>query len=156
MIIRPEYLWPGLVVGLLLFNIGVSMTILHFASSDGGAQIVPDYYARSVDYDQELQNKRASAALDWSVEIVFEDQQAALDVVDDNHRPVDGLEGTITFYRPHRAEAEATVDIAASPDEAGRYYFANAADQPGLWDLQIEFEKSDLHYVERIRLTVER
>ncbi len=51
--IPPQILYPGLVVGILVMSVIAHIVLLVKASSDGGAQIVPDYYEKSKTWDDD-------------------------------------------------------------------------------------------------------
>ena len=152
MILRSEYMWPALVVGLLLFNITASMTILYFAKSDGGPEIIPDYYEQSVNFNDQMLATEASAKTGWSVEVSLGDEFGELIVVDADGQPLVDLEGTITFYRPERAQAQGMAKLSAS--SPGHYRFQNIAHKSGLWDLAVELQGTEGVYINRFRKSV--
>lgn len=154
MILRSDYFWPALIVTLLVFNVATSMTIVFFASSDGGPEIIPDYYEKSVDFDDQMATERASQNQGWTVTIELTDGLGELTVVDAQDRPVTDLAGTIDFYRPHRAEPVAQVAVEAVPRTPGLYRFDNIALTAGLWDLAIDLNDGERTYVERRRRVI--
>jgi nitrogen fixation protein FixH len=152
MILRSEYMWPALVVGLLLFNITASMTILYFAQSDGGPEVIPDYYERSVQFNDQMLANQASAATGWSVELELYDVYGELTALDADGQPLVGLEGTVSFYRPERAQALGMAEVVATGP--GEYRFENLAHKGGLWDLALELQGDDNTFINRIRRSV--
>ena len=150
-------MWPALVVGLLLFNITASMTILFFAKSDGGPEIIPDYYEQSVNFNDQMLAEQASAQTGWSVELALAGEVGELTVTDRQGQALEELKGRITFYRPQRAQELGESELQPSPDSPGQYRFENLThriDEAGLWDLAIELHDGELRYIDRIRRSV--
>lgn len=50
--IPPQFLYPGIVIGILLLSVVAHIILIVEASSDGGAQVVPDYYEKSLQWDE--------------------------------------------------------------------------------------------------------
>ena len=67
--IPAKYFWPGFIITLLSIAIVASFTILYFAQSDGGPQVIPDYYEKSAHYDDIYQARQASIELGWQVDV---------------------------------------------------------------------------------------
>ena len=146
--------WPAFIIGLLSVAIGASFTILYFAQSDGGPQVIPDYYERSVNFDDVYEARQNSIRLGWSVDIELFDDHGELTLQQRDGTPVDGAEGTLTFFRPSQALPIATVELVEDADEPGEYRFDNIADLPGLWDLDVDIERGDEAFTQIIRHTV--
>lgn len=153
--IPPNIFWPGLIIALLSLSIIGSFTGLYFAQSDGGPQIVPDYYEKSVEYDETYDARRKALELGWQVDAELQDDRGRMTVGDDEGQPVDGLEGTLTYHRPDLAEPIATVELEAT-GEPGQYHFDDITDRPGYWDLVVEIWRGDEVYVDSIRISVDR
>lgn len=153
--IPPRIFYPGLIVGLLSLSIAMSVGGLYFAMSDGGPEIVPDHYEKSVEYDDFYEARRASIELGWDVEIELDGDRGDLRVVDDDGAPVSDLEGSLTFHRPEKAEPVASVPVAEAPDEPGFYRFDDETDRPGTWDLDVELQRGDDVYVDSLRTTTD-
>ena len=143
--------WPGFIFALLTMAIGASFTILYFAQSDGGPQVIPDYYERSVNFDELHRARQASRALGWSTEIELYGSHGELTVTSGDDAPVDGAAGTLTFFRPSQAEPVATVQLVESTEHPGVYHFDDIAEFGGIWDLDIAIERGEDHYIETIR-----
>ena len=152
--IPPNYFWPGFVIALLCLSITMSFGGLYFATSDGGPQVVPDYYEKSVNYDDEYQARQQALELGWEIDVSLNGSYGELAVVDAEGEPVDGAEGTLTFRRPDLAESLGDVELAESDDD-GVYRFDDATDRPGWWDLNLELERGDERYVDSVRISVD-
>ena len=51
--IPPHILYPGLVIGILTMSVTAHVYLIVMAASDGGAQVVPDYYEKAQSWDAE-------------------------------------------------------------------------------------------------------
>lgn len=149
--IPAHYFWPGFIFGLLAVAMGSSFSILYFAQSDDGPQVVPDHYAKSVDYDDHYEARQDSIALGWQVDVELGGERGELTVVDRRGEPVDGVEGGLTFYRPSLADPVATVELIEDADRRGTYVFDDVAELPGQWDLDLELSRGDDSFVQRVR-----
>ncbi len=147
--------WPGFIIALLGLSLTLSFSGLYFAQSDGGPQVVPDYYEKSVDYDDDYTARQQAIELGWSVDIELDGQQGVLTVTDDDDRPIDGATGHITFRRVDLAEPTQSVEIQDSDGAPGEYRFDDATDRPGHWELLIEIRRDDDTFVDSIRTTVD-
>lgn len=152
--IPSRYIWPSLIVFFLVFNIGWSMTLLFAAQSDGGAQIVPDYYQKSVDFDQEIEARQRARARGWNLDAALQADHGLLRLQDGQEAPVEGVEGVVSFNRPFLTEPLATVALQADPEVPGAYRFDNLANQAGLWDLEFHLTQNDTPTVHPVRLTL--
>ena len=152
--IPARYFWPGFIIALLSLSITVSFTVLYFATSDGGPQVIPDYYEKSVTYDDIYRARQAAIELGWEVDVELEGHRGKLRVVDRQGEPVEGGEGTVTFYRPSLAEPVATVELIERGDEPGVYEFEDVADLHGYWDLDIDVERGDEVFTVLLRTSV--
>jgi nitrogen fixation protein FixH len=134
--------WLLAIAGLLAANV-VAMTCLAVAANRGGAQVIPDYYAQAVHYDDELARSAASRALGWRVEVAAQGGAIDAAVSDAAGRPIDGARVRITGYQ--RAHAAELVDLALAPTAPGRYHGALAG-RRGWYDLVASVDAGGAHY----------
>ena len=57
--IPPQFLYPGIVVGILSMSVIAHIYLVVQASSDGGAQVVPDYYEKAQAWDSQQAHEAA-------------------------------------------------------------------------------------------------
>lgn len=57
--IPPQFLYPGMVVGILTMSVLAHVYLIIQASSDGGVDVVPDYYEKAQAWDAEQANAAA-------------------------------------------------------------------------------------------------
>lgn len=159
--IPPHVAWPLFVIALLSLSV-VTVTITVVAArSDGGAQVVEDYYQKAVTWDEKQALQAASDTLGWQVSLTVEPAPAlgqprpvTLLVIDRTGAPVDDLQGTLTAYRPQFARPVAEHPLAAVEGTPGVYRHALPITRPGLWDFDIVATRDTLRFHTRIRREV--
>ncbi|MEM1271523.1 MAG: FixH family protein, partial [Bacteroidota bacterium] len=70
----PHIAWPGLVVFILLIGIGGGMSILYYAQTDGGPQIVEDYYTQAADWNDTMRVQASTLRLGWQANVRLDDR----------------------------------------------------------------------------------
>ena len=82
---RKGWLWPVLVVGLLLVSVTANLVILFVATNDPSFAVEKDYYTKAVNWDEKRAQDARNLALGWNVDL------AAVPTMED---AVVGLEDT--------------------------------------------------------------
>jgi len=153
----PNILWPAAVVGLLLLSGITTFAVLIASRSDGGAQVVDNYYRKSVAWDSLAADRRASEALGWSVHVDILPRERATGVVvftDKNGNAVTGLEGSVTVSRPQTSVVYGTHGFSTGDSLSGRYSFSFPYTAHGLWDLDVVAWRESERFIERIRIEI--
>lgn len=147
--IPAQFFWPGFVVGLLMLNVSMSFTILYKATSDEGPQVVPDYYQRSVHFEDEIQARMRFQDRGWDVLVSPGIQEHTVTILDGAGEPVEGVSGQVILKRPQSGEPRGSDDLSAT-SHAGVYTFEGRLQEPGRWyfDLHLE-EAGEAIYVRR-------
>jgi nitrogen fixation protein FixH len=141
--IPPHIGWPLLVISLLGISIGASLITVLASRSDGGAQIIDNYYEKAVNWDATHANQAASDALQWTTTLHVEAAQPSglrlleLTVQDAAGGAVSNLRGTVKLYRPDQARPVATIPISEASDAPGVYRQQVPLTATGLWDVQV-------------------
>ena len=60
--IPPQFFYPGIVIAILAMSVAAQSALFVSATSDGGAQVIPDYYEKASNWDAE--QARAAAIRD--------------------------------------------------------------------------------------------
>lgn len=142
-LIPPHIGWPLLIISLLGISIGASMVTVYASRSDGGAQVIDDYYEKAVNWDASQASQAASDALGWTTTLHLEPSQPSglrmlvLTVHDSTAAPVTNLRGTVKLFRPDQAGAVATIPLSEAPKAPGSYRQLVPLTDPGLWDVQV-------------------
>lgn len=154
--IPSHILYPGMILSLLGMSIVVGLVLVFAARSDGGAQVMPDYYEHAVEWDSEESIRRNSRALNLQIELQLpDDAPGKLTVRDRNGDPVEGLNGEVHLRRPQFAENLTTAKLIPDHETPGHYTFDDAPNYaPGYWDvvLDVDLNGHPLNLTHRQRL----
>ncbi len=156
-LLPPHIAWPLFVVTLLVMGVSVSVGTLVMAHSDGGAQVVEDYYQKALDWDAHVAEAAATDALGWRVEIAdapgANETERILEITfrDRDGQPVTELTGTVRGFRPQWASPVAMADLSEADDAPGVYRLTLPLSQRGLWDFEITASRDSLRFVKIIR-----
>ncbi len=151
----PHIAWPLFIVGLLTMSV-VTVTITVMAArSDGGAQVIDDYYQKAVNWDETAALQAASDALGWQADVAVGPADADARPVEITLRdreglPIEGAEGTIRAFRPQRAGVVAESPLMAT-ETPGLYRQTFPINQAGLWDFEIVATQDSLRFQTTIR-----
>jgi nitrogen fixation protein FixH len=150
--------WPAVIVGLLLFSGITTFAVLFASRSDGGAQVVDNYYRRSVAWDSVAALTRASQDLGWSVNVeVVDEVEGRFGVArftDPSGRPLDGLAGTVTVTRPQSSVTYGTHRLTPGDSARARYRFDFPYTDRGLWDLDVVASRNGERFIKRVRIEI--
>jgi nitrogen fixation protein FixH len=138
--------WLLAIAGLLVANV-IAMITLAVAANHGGAQVIPDYYARATHYDDELDSSSRSRALGWRIDVAVQGDVIDATVVDESGAPITGAAVHITGYQ--RAHATEVVDIALAATSAG-HYRGSMPVRRGRYDLVARVDARGVQYTQRI------
>lgn len=162
-LIPPHIAWPGFVIALLLLSIGSAFQAFFAANSDGGAQVVEDYYDAAVRFDDEQAARAASDALGWTTNIRIDGCEGGLCAVelavrDREGKPVTGLAGLLTASRPQDAAASARIPLAAKVEAEAPGVYRQLVPLPtdGLWDFAVAAHRGDERFLTTVRHEVSR
>lgn len=139
--IPAHLLYPGMVVALLCLSVSAQLVLLSAAYSDGGAQVVPDYYTKASSWDAQSASQQRSDALGWSLQLLplkGTSRQVEVMMQDRSAAPLTGLHASVTITRPEQAGGGVTQILReVSP---GTYAFSRPPGRAGLWDMHFTFE----------------
>jgi nitrogen fixation protein FixH len=160
-LVPPHIAWPAFVIALLLLGIGSAFQALFAARSDGGAQIVEDYYDAALRFEDEQAARAASAALGWDADVEIgacENGLCAVEVtvVDRNGEPVAGLNGVLETSRPQEAGTAARIPLSPKAGAPGVYRQRVPLPTAGLWDIAVDARRGDEHFLTSARLDFNR
>ncbi|EMI18057.1 FixH family protein [Rhodopirellula maiorica SM1] len=132
--------WGGLVVGLLSLQVAVGVVAIMLATGDPSAAVLPDYYQKSLDWDEQRKSESVSQELGWNLTLVPipGQQNATLQGVltDADGKPVDIAAGTVDMYHYARAADVKTIPIAAN--DSGVIVSEDCFTADGLWQIEID------------------
>ena len=139
------YGWPLFVVILLVSSVAMMGIVVMAARSDGGAQVIENYYEQAVRWDSLAEARGAAAALGWQADLVLsgtvEGLEGTVSLVDSTGKALLGLDVIIRLRRPQLAAIVAEIE-ARDTTGRGSYAFATDATGTGLWDIEAEIANS--------------
>ena len=154
----PHIIWPAAIIGLLLLSVVTTFAIMWASQSDGGAQVVDDYYRKSVAWDSLAAVRDASELLGWSVAISLEgsdkSRQAVVTVTDSSDTPLERLSGSVTVTRPQSIASFGDFSLEEVDETKGLYRFSFPFSGRGLWDLDFRIQQADIHYSTTVRIEI--
>lgn len=149
---RAMMMWGGMVVVLLFGSVGMWIYAAFLAVSDPSMAIVPDYYQKGLDWDKHLAEVSVSEHLGWTVHPIPPSHRdsngvATIDIFvrDKLHQPVTGLTGKAQLY--HHARAAELQEPEIQEAEPGTYRVAMKDARPGTWQLSLELNRDNEHFV---------
>jgi nitrogen fixation protein FixH len=142
--------WLIAIAGLLVANL-IAMVILAVAANRGGAQVIPDYYAKATRYDDELASSTRSQALGWRVDVSIAGDAIDATVVDASGAAITGATVRITGYQ--RAHASEVVVVVLAAVDAGHYRGAMPG-RRGWYDLVARVDARGERYTRRLVVEV--
>ena len=125
--------WTVAIAGLLGVNVIAAVTLAVLAHR-GGAQVIPDYYAKASHYDDQMARSAVSQALGWRVDVQLAGGVVDATVVDAAGRSIDDARVRVTGYQ--RAHASEPIDVVLTAAADGRYRGTVAA-RRGWYDLEV-------------------
>ena len=154
----PHIAWPLFVVGLLVLGVTYSMWVVFASRSDGGVQIIENYYEKAVDWDNRQKIIQASEAMGWHVEITPEQASSLLPAgglrvifKDSAGLLLEGLTATVKASRPQTTRVIREMELQSVSGAPGEYFHQFPEMGPGLWDFEITADKDTLKFVRMIR-----
>ena len=73
------YGWPLFVITLLVSSVVMMGIVVMAARSDGGAQVVDDYYEQAVKWDSLAEARTAASTLGWTTSLTLGRSEATID-----------------------------------------------------------------------------
>lgn len=128
------WIWPVLLVGLLVLGVGANLVLLAVASGDPSFAVERDYYRKGMEWDRTLAQRQADARLGWT--LACEVRAGMVDVAlrDAAGAPVPGA--TVSLEGFHNARAAQIVTAVLADAGSGIYRAQAPIVRPGLWELR--------------------
>ncbi|MEM8486073.1 MAG: FixH family protein [Bacteroidota bacterium] len=157
-LIPPHLAWPGVIVLLLVIGVGSSFAIVFAARSDGGAQVVENYYEKAIVWDSTSRLVRSSEAAGWQVSLAYVPSHVnstagnlEVFIVDRAGQPITGLTAQIKTFRPQLTQAVSTLDLIHDTSRAGTYQHTFPGAVAGLWDFEINAKQDTFQFRKVVR-----
>jgi len=135
------YGWPLFVILLLVSSVAMMGLVVMAARSDGGAQVIDDYYEQAVRWDSLAEARGAATELGWQASLDLAASEDGLDgaitLTDSTGAALSGRKVTVKLRRPQLATIVAEL-AAIESGEDGTYTFSTDATGSGLWDVEAD------------------
>lgn len=152
--ISPNILWPAIIVALLLANITVAVGTLAISKSNGGVQVVPDYYTRAVAWDSLAAVQENAVALGWESHVLASRDAQTITVTFENKdgQAIENIAAVVLVSQPQKSMPLGTF-LLAPTDTPGTYRADSIQfDHRGLYDFSITAEVDGQLFVDRKRI----
>lgn len=135
--------WPVGLVCMFLVSASFVLVTAIFGAGKGSRAIEPDYYARSIDWDNEKALLQAADKLGWDVRIsaspkldLHANRFVSVMLLDANEQPIEGAMVELVAFSQANAHDPLTKVLPNSG--AGQYQSKiTAMHTPGLWEFRI-------------------
>jgi hypothetical protein len=150
---RAAIFWIGFILTLLLGGVGAWIFAAVLAVRDPSIAIVPDYHAKALRWDEELETRRQSQKLGWTVRMVAgspmtDDALASATwyvfLRDALGQPLSGARGSAQVYHHSRAKHVQSLELVEQ--EVGTYQMVVSAARPGLWHCDLRVDRGEDHF----------
>ena len=153
------WIWPAIVVGLLVLQIGLSLAGVFLATRGQSFAVEDDYYNKALHWDDFAALERRSAALGWKAELVIGDVVTALGrrsvllhLQDRNGRDIG--DATVRIICFHHAMANDFQDVMLHAARPGVYVADVPLQRAGTWEFRLSVTQGREQFVEKIQREV--
>jgi nitrogen fixation protein FixH len=143
---RKFWPWPGVIFLLLGGQMVVITMAVVLSTRDPSFAIEPDYYQKSLHWDEQAAQIRANRALGWhvSLDIAPQDTPAGrrpvtVIVTDTAGRPLDGAGVESILF--HHAGGQDRMQASFQPEGAGRYSAKLLLRKAGIWEFRLTIRR---------------
>lgn len=139
---KAAWLWGSLIVGLLSLQVAVGVVAIVLATGDPSVAIVPDYYEKALNWDDEKAMLSASDKLGWNFELSVSsgaDLQGQRTIVvtlrDQAGVGIENAAVKLSIY--HHARAADLRQIPLRAHGGGHYSGLAAIQRGGNWEVEL-------------------
>ncbi|MDZ4844700.1 MAG: FixH family protein [Chitinophagales bacterium] len=142
----------GYRVAILYCSFVAFMLFLVFKShSEDFSLVTKDYYKQEIQYQQQIDKQKNSAALSEKLSIEFSQaENKARFSFPKNKTPING---TILFYRP--SDSKQDLKVVLQPNAENQQDVSFASLQKGLWRVQVDWTSGDTAYFDEKTLVIQ-
>jgi nitrogen fixation protein FixH len=130
-------------IGIVALFLAVNGVMLWFTLRAPPQLVSKSYYDDATRYDQVMEAERDSQATGWNATALERSSpgSVALRVVDAQGRPVSGLAGALSAYRPSDSSLDRVLPVREQPGGSGLYVAPFAGAQRGHWELRLDLRR---------------
>jgi hypothetical protein len=127
--------WPLALVFVFVIFIGWLVTFIVFSSRQRIDLVSPDYYARGIDHQRQIERETRTLATAHTVTVRHDAHTGTIILYyPDTNGP---SEGRLTLYRPSNADLDKT--FALELDDSGEQIISASGLPGGLWKARMEW-----------------
>lgn len=135
----------GITLAIVIFVIGTLSVVSYLISLDFYL-VNNNHYEEVVNYQQTIDSRARTAALDESVVVFYDEERIALKIVFPDEVVQNAQGGTINLYRPNDADLDLNLDIEFKGGST--HIIPMERMDKGKWVLTINWTMNDLDYIE--------
>jgi nitrogen fixation protein FixH len=150
-----QWTWTGVIVGLLVIQLGMSGVAIFLATGDPTNVVVPNYHQHALEWDQVAALRKQSQALGWTWRVsvaplgdVYGKRQLVLELRDPAGLPVVGAAVTLNAWHHARAGDPLPITLTPAPDQPGVYVATVLLRRSGLWHVDVHIQRDGQHFVD--------
>ncbi len=158
---RGGFFWPGLLIGLLAMQLGMSSLVMWLALHDRTFAVEPNYYQRAVEWDQRSAARRAAAAQGWSLDVTtgparsaLGDRELLVQLSERDGRPLCDAVVRVSAFHHRTAKDRLALELTPITDNAGTYGTLAPLRRAGTWELRVTVEKERQIWTETLLIDV--
>lgn len=141
---RAAWFWGTFVVCFLGMQLTIGAVAIVLATGDPSVAVVPDYYQKALDWDQEMEARRVSELLRWRANIQVGDALSgggqrliSVRMTDESGQGLDEMDGRLRLY--HHARAGEVQEVVLESMGSGLYQGRCVMSRDGLWEVEMRF-----------------
>jgi len=151
---RPKryWLWPGIIVGMLLTHTLVMLIFVMVATGDPSHAVIPDYHEKAIAWDDHQAQLAHNEKLGWACEIttdatadILGQRTLTATLTDANGQPITDAKVRLQSY--HHARANQVLDEPLEQDKPGVYSALLKMRRDGLWAFELIAVRDDDTFV---------
>jgi nitrogen fixation protein FixH len=145
---RQSRRWPIIIIALLGCHVLLMVTVAAIAVRDPSFTVLPNYYQKALNWDEDQARRIESAKLGWSVKVEPATTVSPLGarsikflLRDKDGQPVDGATLGVSYY--HHAHAGELAEVDLKQVAAGEFEARLPMRQTGFWQFEISATTAD-------------
>jgi nitrogen fixation protein FixH len=155
-LVRKERIWPMIIAGILLVDVGVGFGMMKVANSDPHGAVESNYYQKAITWDSTMAQSERNATLGWTLVpalgAITAPGNASLSFTlrDQDGAPISGAVILVEAVQVAHADQIVHVTLTSSPD--GSYATAIPMTRAGLWELRVIATRGADRFTSQVRL----
>lgn len=154
--IPEKYFWPGMVIAILSLSVVANIILVTAALSDGGPQVIDNYYEKSVKWDESQAEIKRIEEIGWTVDILVgsdaPNRVVRFVVRDRAGSPVEGLAPHAVVHSPAKIDAVGETNLTHVGQ--GVYTGEFALPHAGFWDFEFKARAGETDFLTTKRIEV--